>query len=201
MPGNDFKIQVYSPLLDFDAILDLDETWSVNVSLSTRYTPYLYVSFVSAYDGSNFDLDEGQKEAFEKAIGTGSKADAILAQAALIEDVLGWFDKDWVEMTTADICNLRRLELGTTDEDLFWCRPDLGGYGDGQQSLKVYDAGDGKMLVCIEDSSPFNEEEVPYGYITDKQYNDVPHTPDNYALMEKAFWVVADIQVPFAGSR
>ena len=57
------------------------------------------------------------------------------------------------------------------------------------------------MLVCIEDSSPFNEEEVPYGYITDKQYNDVPHTPDNYALMEKAFWVVADIQVPFAGSR
>jgi len=100
MPGNDFKIQVYSPLLDFDALLDLDETWSVNVSLSTRYTPYLYVSFVSAYDGSNFDLDEGQKEAFEKAIGTGSKADAILAQAALIEDVLGWFDKDWVEMTT-----------------------------------------------------------------------------------------------------
>ena len=45
------------------------------------------------------------------------------------------------------------------------------------------------MLVCIEDTSPFKEEEVPYGYITDKQYNDVPHTPDNHALMEKAFLV------------
>lgn len=78
MPGDNFKIQVYSPLIDLDEYIDLDETWDVNVSLSTRYTPYLYVSFVSADDGSNFDLDEGQKEAFEKAIETGAKADAIV---------------------------------------------------------------------------------------------------------------------------
>ena len=57
------------------------------------------------------------------------------------------------------------------------------------------------MLVCIEGTSPFKEEAVPYGYITDKQYDDVPHTPDDYALMDKAFLVAADIQVPFAGSR
>ena len=201
MPGDNFKIQVYSALIDLDEYIDLDETWSVNVSLSTRYTPYLYVSFVSAYEGSNFDLDEGQKEAFEKAIETGSKADAIVAQAALIEDVMGWFDKDWVEMTAADVCNLRRLELGITDEDLFWRRPDIGGYGNGEQCLKVYDAGDGTMLVCIEDSNLFEEEEDPYGYITYKQYDDVEHTPDNYARMEKAFLIAADIQVPFAGSR
>ena len=202
MPGSNVKIQAYSALIDLDDdYIDLDETWSVNVSLSTRYTPYLYVSFVSAYEGSNFDLSPEQKAAFEKAIETGSKADAIVAQAALIEDVMRWFEKYWLEATTADICNLQRLELGIKDEDLFWCRPDIGDDGKGEQSLKVYDAGDGEMLVCIEGSNLIEEEEDPYGYITYKEYNDVPDTPDDYAKMEEAFLVAAGIQVPFAGSR
>ena len=198
MPGDNVKIQAYSSLIDLDEYIDLDETWSVNVSLSTRYTPYLYVSFDFADEGSNFDLSADQKEAFEKAIETGSKADAIVAQAALIEDVLGWFEKYWIETTTADICNLQRLELGIKDEDLFWCRPDIG---NGEQCIKVYDAGDGEMLVCLEGSNLIEEEEDPYGYITYKEYNDVPDTPDDYALMEEAFLIAADIQVPFAGSR
>ena len=202
VPGSNVKIQAYSALIDLDdEYIDLDETWSVNVSLSTRYTPHLYVSFVSAYEGTNFDLSPEQKAAFEKAIETGSKADAIVAQAALIEDVMGWFDKDWVEMTTKDICNLQRLELGIKDEDLFWRRPDIGGYGNGEQCLKVYDAGDGEMLVCIEGSNLIEEEKAPYGYITYKEYDDVEHTPDDYAKMEKAFLAAAGIQAPFAGSR
>ena len=199
VPGSNVKIQAYSALIDLDdEYIDLDETWSVNVSLSTRYTPYLYVSFVPAYEGSNFDLSPEQKAAFEKAIETGSKADAIVAQAALIEDLMWWFEKYWLDATTKDICNLQRLELGIKDEDLFWRRPDID---EDEQCIAVYDAGDGEMLVCIEGSNLIEEEEAPYGYITYKEYNDVPDTPDDYAKMEEAFLVAAGIQAPFAGSR
>ncbi|MFG6526552.1 hypothetical protein ACGYJ5_12305, partial [Sulfitobacter sp. M23508] len=67
--------------------------------------------------------------------------------------------------------------------------------------IAVYDAGDGEMLVCIEGSNLIEEEKAPYGYITYKEYNDVPDTPDDYAKMEEAFLVAAGIQAPFAGSR
>ena len=121
-----------------------------------------------------------------------------MAQAALIEDVMWWFEKYWLDATTKDICNLQRLELGIKDEDLFWRRPDID---EDEQCIAVYDAGDGEMLVCIEGSNLIEEEKAPYGYITYKEYNDVPNTPDDYALMEEAFLIAPDIQVPFAGSR
>jgi len=200
MPGHNFKIQTYSSLIDLD-YMDLDETWSVNVTLSAHSTPYLFVSFVYVDEGTNFELDNTQKEAFERAVETQSKTDAIAAQAALIEDVMGWFDTEWLDITNADVCKLLRIERGIRDEDLYWRRPDQATYGDHHQSLKVYDAGDFGMLVCIEDSSFQNDGKVPYGYITDEQYNDVPHTPCNLEAMETAFLLAANIQMPFAGRR
>ena len=189
-----FPFEVFSPLIELEDEDHLDEIWSVSIILCMRDNPYLYIVFGLADEGSNFELDERQKTQFQMAAATGSEALAIAAQAALIEDVLTWFEIGWCETTLATICRLERLRLSITDEDLLWEEPGFAGYGASEMHVRLYHAGKDEVMVCLESKRAPEEGEIPYGYISYAQYDAVDHIPSDYRGMMNEFLKAAEIE-------
>jgi len=108
-------------------------------------------------------------------------------------------ERDRIETLERENRELRQADEILRKASAYFAQAEQATYGDHNQSLNVYDAGDFGMLVCIEDSSFQNDGKVPYGYFTDEQYNDVPHTPCNLEAMETAFFVGSEYSDALCG--
>ena len=199
MPGRKLKTPIFSRLLDVDEDLDLDGTWSVNMTVrlttDTR-EPYLYVSFVAEGKGSDFEIDSAYREAFERAIETGDTSDAIAAQGALIEWILTWFEGDWLDgLTCGLLCELERRRRGISDDDLVWEEPGGVSYGPDHSAVRVYRAGAERFLVCYESDCTPGEEDAdyikPFALITRAEFDSVPIDPYNFQAAHRGFREVA----------
>lgn len=199
IPGVGLEVQLMSPLLDLHDEMNLDCDWSVNVAIETFSDTgalYLHVEFEGPQTGTLFSLTADQRAALEKAAETGEAADAIAAQGDLAEDVLSWFDQEWLEGLDYDmICRLERQRLGIGEDDIAWKEFGLAGYGADQRAVRVYRAPDDQFLVCYEALCKPSEWETtePFALITREQFEDVPDDPYNAQATHRAFLEVADM--------
>ncbi|SDY85145.1 hypothetical protein [Citreimonas salinaria] len=172
------------------------EMVSVDIAVgfySDTTEPYLHVSFVGIDEGTNVALDMEMYERMEDAVASGSVSDRVAVQGALVEEVMGFYEADWLEMTARDVCKLERFRLGISqDEDLFWQEPTPANYGANQEAVRIYRAGPDQLLVCYESDSKHPGEEV-FGMITDAQYDAVPHNPYNYWKMMNGYLSAAGL--------
>jgi hypothetical protein len=193
IPGIGLEVHLMSPCLYLHDEMDLGCDWSVNITVDTvteTGAPYLYVEFGGPQTGTHFRLTEDQRAAFEKALKTGETTDAITAQGELVEDVLCWFDQEWVEGLNYDMfCRLERQRLGIGEDDIAWEEPGLAGYGSDQHAVRVYRAPDDRFLVCYEALSKPTEwgHTEPFALITREQFEDVPDDPYNAQATHRAF--------------
>lgn len=199
IPGVGLEVQIVSPLLELHDEMNLDRDWSVNVAVETFYDTgalYLHMEFEGPQTGTLFSLTSDQRAALEKAAETGETADAIAAQGTLAEDVLSWFDPEWLEGLNYDmICRLERRRLGIGEDDIAWEEFNLAGYGADQRAVRVYRAPDDQFLVCYEALCKPSEWETtePFALITRQQFEDVPDDPYNAQATHRAFLEVADM--------
>lgn len=199
IPGVGLEVQIVSPLLDFHDEMNLGCDWSVNISVETFHDTdalYLHMEFEGPQTGTLFSLTSDQRAALEKAAETGETADAIAAQGDLAEDVLSWFEREWLEGLNYDvICRLERRRLGIGDDDIAWEEFNLAGYDADEHAVRVYRAPGDQFLVCYEALREPSEWETikPFALITRQQFEDVPDDPYNAQATHRAFLDAADM--------
>lgn len=177
--------------------MDVYGEWSVNISIDTDIDTadiFMYVEFVEADAGTNFTLTDDQRAAFEKAVESGEAADAIAAQGALVDDVLTWFEQEWLDgFNYRMICRLERDRLGISKDDIEWQASFVS--GPEEMAVRVYEAGDDKFLVCYESlSTPdtFDDTHIePFSLITQEQFEEVPFDPTDERATNRAFLEVS----------
>ena len=193
------EVAVFSQVVEFphdedDRSSYLTETWSVNVSLHffDPETPYLRIDFGNG--GTEFQLTEEQQLRFASAVETGSQTDLVATQAALVTDVLSWYDSNWIEgFDHVSVTRLVRRVIGATE--LVWEEPGLAGYGPYQEAIRIYDAGQMGLMVCLESSRMPTGEARSFGFISREQFDEVPHSPYNYPAMHMAFAAAAGFEL------
>lgn len=202
IPGFGLEVQIVSPLLDFHEGMNLDSDWSVKIEVETFHDTgalYLHMELMDFGDpqtGTLLSLTSDQRAALKKAVETGEAADAIAAQGDVAEDVLSWFEPEWLEGLNYDvICRLERRRLGIGDDDIAWEEFNLAGYDADEHAVRVYRAPDDLFLVCYEALREPSEWETikPFALITRQQFDDVPDDPYNAQATHRAFLEVADM--------
>ena len=192
--GDDHAFELFSPIVDLEHEDNLSEVWSVRISLGISDRPYLFISFGSADEGVNFELDDRQKNRFKMAAESGTEVKSIAAQVALIEDILTWFDMEWSEVSSETFCNVKRHVLGISEKDLFWEEPGSAGYGPDHRRVRVYDTGMHTLMVCLEAKQAPEKGEIPYGYISRREFAEIVHTLTDYRRMTNGFLEAAGME-------
>ena len=199
IPGTDTRVPVFSPLIEIDEDLDLDHDWSVNISVEffDEGQPYLYVDFVAENDGTNFTLNPKLHRMLEAAIEAGSVSSSVAAQAAVIEDIFGWYEAEWLAGFTYHVaCQLERYQRGIAETDITWQEPLLGGYGRSGFAVRVYHAPDGRYLVCYESDEKITLESSmkPFSLIDEQMFKSVHIDPYDFPATHAALIKAAGLK-------